>query len=239
MKKSTSPLPTLRKTWRDAVNPKGSERQQKTKKPRESTGTEDVTGVLLLAGRSSRMGTSKPLLTFGNQTLVSLMLGRMLDSDLTRIIVILGYQARAVKKEILKSPLPAKVKMVINQEYNKGLSTSIITALSHLESRTTGIMFLLGDQPLLTTAVINKLIKFFRSAAAPIVVPLYGKKPGNPVIFRTSLIPELQNLSGDMGGRELIKQYWNQVRTVPIRPQRIGWDMDTPEEYEKLKEFVT
>jgi molybdenum cofactor cytidylyltransferase len=70
------------------------------------------------------------------------------------------------------------------------------------------------------------------------VVPLYGERPGNPVIFRNTLIPELRTLSGDMGGRELIKKYWNQVQRVSIRPLRIGRDMDTREHYEKLKEFV-
>ncbi|MBA4391963.1 MAG: hypothetical protein C0407_00255 [Desulfobacca sp.] len=203
-----------------------------------SAGTGTVTGILLLAGCSSRMGSPKPLLSFGNQSLISLILSQILMSDLTRIIVVLGYQAKTVKKEILTLSIPSNVRFLINPEFKKGLSTSITTALSHIDPETSGIMFLLGDQPLMTKEVINKLIKVFRSASAPIVVPLYGKRPGNPVIFRTSLIPELQKLTGDIGGRELIKKYRDQVQTVSIRPQRIGWDVDTWEDYQKVKEFV-
>jgi molybdenum cofactor cytidylyltransferase len=197
-----------------------------------------VEGVLLLAGCSSRMGSSKPLLPFGDQTLVSLMLSRILKSDLTRVIVVLGFQAKAVRKEILRASPSSRIKIVINPEFEKGQSSSIISALSHLDPELSGVMFLVGDQPLLTTEVINKLLTIFRRTSAPIVVPLYGERPGNPVIFRNTLIPELRTLSGDMGGRELIKKYWNQVQRVSIRPLRIGRDMDTREHYEKLKEFV-
>lgn len=197
-----------------------------------------MTGILLIAGCSSRMGSPKPLLPFGNQSSITLILHQVLRSDLSRVIVVLGYQARKIKKEIFKASPSSKIKIVVNPEFKKGLSTSIAGALSHVEPKTSGIMFLMGDQPLLTTAVINKLLKIFRTTSAPVVVPLYGQRPGNPVIFRTSLIPELKNLHGDTGGRELIRKYWSEVQTVSIRPQRVGWDMDTWEDYQKIKDFV-
>lgn len=197
-----------------------------------------VTGILLLAGCSSRMGSPKPLLPFGDQTLISHLLKQITQSDLSRIIVVLGHRVQAVKKEIHQSTDPSRLRIINNPDFKMGLSTSITRGLSQVEPQASGVMFLLGDQPLLTIRVINKLINVFRSTSAPIVVPLYGKRPGNPVIFKTSLIPELQKLTGDTGGRELVRKYWDQVQTVSIRPQRIGWDMDTWEDYQKIKEYL-
>jgi molybdenum cofactor cytidylyltransferase len=211
---------------------------EKKASPLPLAGEGDVSGILLLAGCSSRMGSPKPLLTFGDKPLISIILNQIIRSDLSRIIVVLGHQAKAIKKEIQQSRVPSKLSILINPDFKKGLSTSIIAGLSQVAPQASGVMFLLGDQPLLTMEAINKLIKVFRSTSAPIVVPLYGKRPGNPVIFRTSLIPELQKLTGDTGGRELVRKYWDQVQTVSIRPQRIGWDVDTRDEYQKIKEYV-
>lgn len=184
------------------------------------------------------MGSPKPLLPFGDQTLIAHLLNQITQSDLSRIIVVLGHRAQAVKKEIHQSTDPSRLRIINNPDFKMGLSTSITRGLSQVEPQASGVMFLLGDQPLLTIRVINKLINVFRSTSAPIVVPLYGKRPGNPVIFKTSLIPELQKLTGDTGGRELVRKYWDQVQTVSIRPQRIGWDMDTWEDYQKIKEYL-
>jgi molybdenum cofactor cytidylyltransferase len=235
-----TPSPDPKTSLRSATNSAGS--RQVPAGEKKAGGLPQagaVTGILLLAGCSSRMGSPKPLLTFGDHSLISIILNQITRSALSRVIVVLGHQAKAIKKEIQKSEPPSNLKILINPEYKKGLSTSITTSLSQVGPQAAGIMFLLGDQPLLTLGVINKLIKVFLDTSGPIVVPLYGKRPGNPVIFRTSLIPELQKLSGDTGGRELVRKYWDQVQTVSIRPQRIGWDVDTWEEYQKIKKYVT
>jgi molybdenum cofactor cytidylyltransferase len=197
-----------------------------------------VAGIFLLAGSSSRMGFPKPLLPFGDQTLLTLLLNRILTSDLARVIVVLGPKAEEIKKEIRKVKDSSKLRFVYNPDFKKGLSSSISAGLAQIDPQISGVMFLMGDQPLLTTEVINKLIREFKKSPAPITVPLYGKIPGNPAIFRTFLIPKLLKVTGDTGGRELIKKYWDQVRTVPIRHQRIGWDVDTWEDYQRvLKSF--
>lgn len=199
---------------------------------------QSVAGILLLAGSSSRMGFPKPLLPFGDQTLLTLLLGRILKSDLAQVIVVLGPKAEAIKKEIRKVKDSSKLSLIDNPDFTKGLSSSISAGLAHIDPQISGVMFLMGDQPLLTTEVINKLIREFKKSPAPIVVPLYGKVPGNPAIFRTLLIPKLKKVTGDTGGRELIKKYWGQVRTVVIRHQHIGWDVDTWEDYQRvLKSF--
>ena len=98
-------------------------------------------------------------------------------------------------------------------------------------------MFLMGDQPFLKASVINRLIKEFLKEPDHIVVPYYGQRPGNPVIFPASFVPALQALEGDTGGREVIRRHPARVQSVQIRPLRIGWDVDTPEDYRKVREY--
>lgn len=199
---------------------------------------ETVAGILLVAGSSKRMGFPKPLLPFGDQTLLALLLERILKSDLDQVIVVLGPKAEEIKKEIQKVNDSSRLMIVYNPDFKKGLSSSISSGLARIGPHISGVMFLLGDQPLLTTAVINNLIRVFKKSSAPIVVPFYGEAQGNPALFRTSLVPELLKITGDTGGRGLIKKYWNRVKKVPIRHQRIGWDMDTWEDYQMaLKSF--
>jgi molybdenum cofactor cytidylyltransferase len=210
----------------------------KKERPPSAESPAVVAGILLLAGRSSRMGFPKPLLPFGDQTLLTLLLDRIIKSDLARVNVVLGPKAEEIKKEIGKIKDSSKLSIIYNPDFKKGLSSSISAGLAQLDPQVSGVMFLMGDQPLLTTEVINRLIREFRKSSAPIIVPLYGKVPGNPAVFRSFLIPKLQKVTGDTGGRELIKKYWDQVRTVPIRHHRIGWDVDTWEDYQRvLKSF--
>jgi molybdenum cofactor cytidylyltransferase len=208
------------------------------KSPPSDRKDQGVTGILLASGCSIRMGFPKPLLPFGNQTMIAYLLGRIIPSDLTQVIIVLGHRAREIKKVLKKGPGDSKAIIVYNPDFKKGMSTSLIRGLSRVDPGNSGIMFILGDQPLLTKAVINKLIKVFRVGSAPIVLPFYGLKPGHPVIFRTSLIPELRQLTGDTGGRELVLKYWDQVQRVSLRPRRIGQDVDTWEDYQKVLKWV-
>ncbi len=199
--------------------------------------TSRIPGIMLMAGRSSRMGFPKALLPFGDQPLLAVLLERILESDLEPVILVLGPHPRKMRKALGRLLGQAKLKIIRNPDYHQGLSTSIRKGLTQVPPWARGVMFLMGDQPLLTAPVINRLIRSFLKTADAILVPHYGRRPGNPVLFPKALIPELRKLSGDTGGREVIKKYPDRIRAVPIRPQRIGWDMDTWEDYQRAKGF--
>ena len=93
-------------------------------------------------------------------------------------------------------------------------------------------MFLLGDQPLVDSPVLKKLIK--SATDQTIVVPTFKGKQGNPVIFGRSFFPELDRLSGDIGGRALFKAHAERINPVPVDTGTICFDLDTPEDYERL-----
>jgi molybdenum cofactor cytidylyltransferase len=208
---------------------------QKLKGSRPNSGS--VAGILLLAGLSSRLGFPKALLTFGNQPLIRHVLRQALDSELEQVILVLGHKKPEILKRIGALKQHPKLNIIVNPDYMEGMSTSLRTGLTQVNPGSSGALFLLGDQPLLTSRVINKLIRAFRKDPTAIIVPDYGKGPGNPVLFPASFYTQLRRLSGDRGGRELIKKHADQVRFIPIRPRRIGWDVDTWEDYEKVKKW--
>ena len=198
-----------------------------------------VTGILLMAGLSSRLGFPKALLPYGRKVLVERVLEQTLASRLDRVILVLGCQAPKILSALGSFQGSPRLQVVINRRYDRGLSSSIRAGLRVLDPSSSGVMFILGDQPLLNTATIDRLIRAFRRHRLPVVVPLYGRRPGNPVIFGRELLPELQRLRGDTGGREIIRENPDRVLNIPIRPQSIGWDVDTWEDYDRTLKFFS
>jgi molybdenum cofactor cytidylyltransferase len=198
---------------------------------------QSVTGVLLMAGLASRLGFPKALLPYGRKVLVERVLEQTLASRLDRVILVLGFQAPEILSALRSFEGSPRLKIVVNRRYDRGLSSSIRAGLRVLNPSPSGVMFILGDQPLLKTTTIDCLIQAFRKHHLPIVVPLYGGRPGNPVIFGRALLPELQRLRGDTGGREIIRKNPDRVLSIPIRPQYIGWDVDTWEDYDRTRKF--
>jgi molybdenum cofactor cytidylyltransferase len=198
---------------------------------------QQVTGILLMAGLSSRLGFPKALLPYGDRVLIERVLEQALASRLSRVTLVLGCQAPTIRSAIRSLARDPRLEILVNRHYDQGLSSSIRAGLRVLDPSTQGVMFLLGDQPLLKTAALDRLILAFRRHHPPIVVPLYGNRPGNPVIFGRELLPELMDLRGDTGGREIIKRNPERVLKVSIRPLYMGWDVDTWDDYDRTRKF--
>ncbi len=113
-----------------------------------------ITGIILAAGASARMGRTKQLLPFRGQTILECVVDSALASCLHRIVVVLGYEYEALE------PLLAKkdVTVIHNRHYEKGQSSSTKVGLQALTEKIDAALFLLGDQPLVTPEIINLII---------------------------------------------------------------------------------
>ena len=189
-----------------------------------------IAGVILAAGSASRMGKTKQLLPFGENTLLGQVVQTAGDSMLHEIIVVLGHNADKIEESIDLSD----AQVVRNTEYPKGQSTSLIKGLENVSSICDAAIFLLGDQPLITAAIINKLIDAFETSTAPIVIPYCNGKRGNPVIIARALFHRLKSLSGDTGPRVLFDEFKKSVLKVSVPDEAILTDVDTKDDYEKL-----
>jgi len=95
------------------------------------------------------------------------------------------------------------------------------------------VVFLLGDQPGVTPALINRLVASYGERRARIVAPTFADGIGNPVLFDRALWPELLAITGDTGARDVLRTHRNDVATVPVEGNRLS-DIDTWADYQHL-----
>ena len=92
-------------------------------------------------------------------------------------------------------------------------------------------MFILGDLPRLKAHDIDDVITAYRESNAPLATAVYNGNNAHPVIFRKDLWPELKEITGDIGGREVLKRHLSEAVTVELPEAACVTDIDTYEDY--------
>jgi molybdenum cofactor cytidylyltransferase len=194
-----------------------------------------IAGVILAAGSSSRLGEPKQLLDLGGRPVLAHTLAAVRQTSLDPLAIVLGHAAAEIEQRVdLRD-----VQTIHNPDYQSGQSSSIRAALAALSDDIDGVVFILGDQPLVEPAVIDRLVRAFRTEDAPIVQPKYHEGRGNPVLIARSLFSELAEVTGDTGARPLIQRHHDAVRLVDATEFSRPDDIDTREDYENiLREFA-
>lgn len=192
-----------------------------------------ITGIILAAGLSKRMGMVKPLLPWGESFLLDRVIENAYQSELTNLVVVLGHQAESILKKINFKDS----KVIVNPDYSMGQSSSLRVGLSVVPTDTDGAMFLLGDQPFVGAKIINCLILAFQKQPSSLIIPTYQGKKGNPVLVHHSIFNMVKKISGDTGARVLFSKLKEQIREVEVFDQGIHFDVDTVEDYQRLVGF--
>lgn len=197
-----------------------------------------IAGVILAAGISKRFGRLKQLVKFNGKTLIETVLDTALESNLDQITVVLGKDYEKVVKTVSDKLNIKRLSSVINNNYIYGQSTSVKAGLSAVMDRFNSAMFIVADQPLLSSKIIDNLILKFTESEKDICVPLCKGDRKNPVIFSRNLYPDILKLKGDGGAKELIKA--NRYRTlfVDIDEPLCFFDIDTHKDLEIVEEKV-
>ncbi len=178
------------------------------------------------------MGKVKLTLPLGDKQLIEWVLQAVKLTPLDKYFLVV----RPEDKDIIKIGKAWGAEIVLNPDFRKGMSTSIKKALLKINTREAeGFFLILGDQPLITSKIINKLIKSFSPGKGEIIVPYFKDKRGNPVLFDICWKDELMAVTGDVGGRVLIKAHPEKVKRVNISDETILFDIDREEDYEKMK----
>jgi len=190
-----------------------------------------VLGVVLAAGRATRMQGSKVVRPVGGRPMVERVVDAALASRLAGTVVVVGHEADAVRALVAGRPL----RVVHNPSFAEGLSTSVHAALRDIAPDFDAALFLLADQPFVTAALIDRLLESFAGGGKLIVRPQMGGTPGNPVLFSARLFPELLQETGDRGGRDVVRRHLGEVRLVAVDDPLACLDIDSLEEYERVK----
>ncbi len=189
-----------------------------------------IVGIILAAGESKRMGTPKQLLPWGETTVLQRIIDAAAASRLERVILVLGAHIEAITDRIT---VPAKFLCVTNEAYREGMASSLKCGIRNAPAEANGFMLILGDQPLLEKTLIDRLIEAHHSAGG-ITIPVCDGRRGHPVIFGARYRAELLAI-GDQGAREVVRRHHDEIAEVPVNSLHILTDMDTPEDYRKIR----
>ncbi len=194
-----------------------------------------ISAIILAAGESKRMGKPKQLIPLGRTTILEQTVENCLNSKVNEVILVLGHSAEEVIRVIAARP----VKLAINSNYQRGMSTSIMTGLNMVDSRARAVMLTLGDQPFIDSRTLNRLIDEFYSHDKGIVIPVYRGRRGHPVIFAIKYKGELLRLKGDIGARETIDRHADDVLELAVNCEGICIDIDTIDMFSLEKSKLT
>lgn len=192
--------------------------------------------VILAAGSSSRLGRPKQLLEYKNKTLLQRMIDMVMPFELTSSVVVLG----AHSDEILEATNIGDAKVVINENWSEGIASSIrlgVTESIEVNASLDSILFLLSDQPFVSTELIRKLINTHENGSQRITACSYKQNVGVPAIFDKHFFPQLMELKGDVGAKKIILRNRDQVDEVVFK--KGDFDIDTTEDYEQLQDNVS
>lgn len=186
-----------------------------------------VTGLVLGAGASRRLGHPKQLLPYGDGTLLGHVVGVARECPFDQIVVAIGGAADQVRAKVAL----AGVDVVVNDAYGEGCSSSIAAALGALDPRCEVMVLMLGDQPGVSVSAVEALLA--EGAGAPLAVCRYDDGRGHPIAFRRETFAELADLHGDRGVWRLLERRGADVREVPV-PGPVPLDVDTQDDYRAL-----
>ena len=197
-----------------------------------------VAGLILAAGTSTRMGKPKQLLPVEGMSLLDRVLVEALDSELTLVVLVLGYKAQEIKEGLKTQIHHPKLKIIENRDYRDGISSSIIAGLSEVEEEYDHCMIILADMPRITSTIINHLLHQYLASGLPLGSIKIENRRSHPVIFQRRLYPEIHQLQGDLGARDLFIRYSDHVCLVEPEEDYNDMDIDTMDDYLEFKKSL-
>jgi molybdenum cofactor cytidylyltransferase len=202
----------------------------------ESTRSSFLSGVILAAGSSSRMGRPKQLLPLAGRPLLQHVLDEAVSSCLDEVVLVLGHRADEIR-QALRLPEGRRVRAVANADWARGQSTSLRLGLRSTAPTAAAAAVLLADQPGVEAALIDRVAGAFLEAGLPAARPVYSgadgrRVPGHPVFLARRIWSEVDELGGDEGARALLAARADRLLEVPVEGEPPA-DIDTWEDYQR------
>jgi molybdenum cofactor cytidylyltransferase len=191
--------------------------------------------IVLAAGESSRMGQPKQLLQLNGKKLLYRAVEEAIKTGLGPIIIVLGAFSEQMEEALHGLP----VKTIFNPGWQQGMGSSInkgIQEVQEYHADCRGAIIMLADQPYADAALLKDLLHTHLTSCKPIIASAYKGILGVPAYFHHSCFTSLTQLEGQAGARKFIQQRAKEVAAVPFPLGAV--DIDTPEDYARLKEKI-
>ena len=191
-----------------------------------------VIAMLLAAGESRRMGQLKALLPWQGTSLLKHQVGSLRSGGVDQVVVVLGHRSDELKVELAGAE---GVTWQLNPDYLQGKTTSIKAGLRALGTEQPEFLLILNvDQPR-SEDVVRSLLEEHRSHGNLITIPTYNGKGGHPIILSPSLLDELREIDEEtLGIKAVVQRHLDSVRRVEMDSPEVLWDLNTPEEYQRV-----
>jgi molybdenum cofactor cytidylyltransferase len=194
----------------------------------------NVAAILLAAGQSTRMGAFKPLLPFGEQTVIESCLEYLQSGGVETIVIVVGHRAEAIKEKLRGLP----VRFALNPDPESEMSTSIACGVQELPSDCQATLITPTDYPAIPSTVVSSLIDSWRTRGAKLLAPKYEGRGGHPVLVDLCFRDQLLNLDPKRGLRGLFEEQRGEVLRVAVDSPFVARDIDTWDDYRALHQEV-
>ncbi len=188
-----------------------------------------ICAVVLAAGESQRMGSRKLLLPFGGKTVIGHVVDELLRSDIDEAYVVVGHEGNRIAEELSRRPIT----IVTNPDYKRGMLSSVRCGLQALPQECEKVLVALGDQPALTSELVNVMVQTFSSTDKQILVPTYQGKRGHPLLFSIHYRDEIMTCFDDAGLRGLLHAHPEDIFEPTVSTPAVLSDMDYPDDYRR------
>jgi molybdenum cofactor cytidylyltransferase len=193
--------------------------------------------VIAAAGLSSRMGKLKPLLPLGDRSALQREIDAFLAYGSDRVVVVTGYRNAEVAGHLALYADNPRVCIAYNPCYFSGMFSSVQTGVRALPAEAEAFFFLPADCPCIHSDILQKIDNVYQKEKKTVSVihPVFEGKRGHPPLIAGKLIPEILGSKGENGLKGILSQHPFAEAAIP--DAGILLDMDTPEEYETLRQF--
>ncbi|MCU0457208.1 MAG: nucleotidyltransferase family protein [Bacteroidales bacterium] len=189
----------------------------------------ELWSIILAAGESKRMGSPKMLLPFGRTTIIETVIENVMNSQAGDCMVVLGAESASIIRVISAWP----VKYCINDDYRKGMLSSVICGFRALPESFSAALVFPADQPLIKPRSIDMVISAFRESGRGIVIPVHEGRRGHPLLVSSRYRDEIYRLPESEGLRALAGMFPGDVIEIETGTDDILKDLDNQEEYRK------
>lgn len=186
--------------------------------------------ILLAAGQSRRMGAFKPLLPFGDGTVIETCIDNLRAGGVREIVVVLGHRSEEIRDRLATH----NVRFAINSDPTSEMGVSIGRGVEQISQAAEAVFIALVDQPAISPEVITFLIEERQRTGALLIIPQHGERGGHPVLVDLSFRQELSMLDPQRGLRGLFETHATSVIRVPVASPYVVRDMDTWDDYRAL-----
>ena len=187
-----------------------------------------IWAIVLAAGKSTRMKQQKLLMPFNGKTIVETVISKIIPVLKSNIMIVLGSNCNEIEPIIDQM----QVQSCFNKNFEEGMLSSVVCGFNSLPDSAEAAIVFLGDQPQISTDVIQKVAEAWKHSDKGIVIPTFKGKRGHPVLIETNYKSDINLLDSSKGLRQLMIENPDDISEIEVAEDEILRDIDTPADYQ-------